>query len=207
MVYDACSGWTTIVIPALQGTIPVIAARILPKTGHSWSSLSSCYISRVTLRLSTLRDSQQNTDPQSSILDFEKETVAIDSAIKGKVEGTCVCMYMWLSTKQSLFIHYRKQLEEYWTHGHPYPRGLSITGSRTWSLCMNPLMSQVLHESEFIEVDITYRASVELTYLFNVHHDKMWAVSLPLHTFVCVLSFDPGMVVVQVQLNHLDTAT
>ena len=132
MVYDACSGWTTIVIPALQGTIPVIAARILPKTGHSWSSLSSCYISRVTLRLSTLRDSQQNTDPQSSILDFEKETVAIDSAIKGKVEGMCVCMYMWLSTKQSLFIHYRKQLEEYWTHGHPYLRGFSITGSQTW---------------------------------------------------------------------------
>ena len=42
------------------------------------------------LRLSTLRDSQQNVDPRSSILDFEKETVAHDRAMKGKVEGTCV---------------------------------------------------------------------------------------------------------------------
>ena len=122
MVYDACSGWTTIVIPALQGTIPVIAARILPKTGHSWSSLSSCYISRVTLRLSTLRDSQQNTDPQSAILDFEKETVAIDSAIKGKVEGTCVCA---CTCNCQLSNHYL------FTTGNKW-RNIELMGIPTW---------------------------------------------------------------------------
>lgn len=75
---------------------------------------------------------------------------------------------MWLSTKYHYSFTTGKQLEEYSTVGHPYLRDFSITGSRTWVLCMNPLMSQVLHESEFIEVDITYRASVEMDYLFNV---------------------------------------
>ena len=33
---------------------------------------------------------------------------------------------------------------------------------------MNPLMSELLSTADCIEVDITYRTSVELQYLFNV---------------------------------------
>lgn len=54
------------------------------------ASLAATHRGRIkNLRLSTLRDSQQNADPRSSILDFEKETVAHDRAMKGKVEGAC----------------------------------------------------------------------------------------------------------------------
>ena len=75
---------------------------------------------------------------------------------------------------------------------------------------MNPLMSQVLHESEFIEVDITYHASVEMDYLFNVVAFKYTMMKCKLlilaityiHAYTIIhiyifyaLSFDPGMVV------------
>ena len=33
---------------------------------------------------------------------------------------------------------------------------------------MRPLMAKLLSESDFIEVDITYKASVELEYLLSV---------------------------------------
>ena len=50
----------------------------------------------------------------------------------------------------------------------PYLREYNINSTYTSVLCMSPLMSKVLFTSEFIKVDITYKASVELEYLFNV---------------------------------------
>ena len=52
--------------------------------------------------------------------------------------------------------------------GHPYVRDYMLKSDQTWVLCMSPLMAKLLSESEFIEVDVTYRASVELEYLLNV---------------------------------------
>ena len=43
-----------------------------------------------------------------------------------------------------------------------------FVADHTLVLCMSPLMAKLLSESEFIEVDVTYRASVELEYLLNV---------------------------------------
>ena len=45
-----------------------------------------------------------------------------------------------------------------------------LKSDQTWVLCMRPLMAKLLSESDFIEVDVTYKASVELVneYLLNV---------------------------------------
>lgn len=61
-----------------------------------------------------------------------------------------------------------KHLDLYTSLGHPYLREYNIDSTYTNVLCMSPLQSQILFSSEFIEVDITYKASVELDYLFNV---------------------------------------
>jgi len=52
--------------------------------------------------------------------------------------------------------------------GHPYVRDYTLKSDQTWVLCMSPLMAKLLSESDFIEVDVTYKASVELEYLLNV---------------------------------------
>ena len=67
-----------------------------------------------------------------------------------------------------IFLNTAKQLDDYASLGHPYLRKYGIESTHTYALCMSPLMSNVLFESEFIEVDITYRASIEMEYLFNV---------------------------------------
>ena len=67
-----------------------------------------------------------------------------------------------------IFLNTAKQLDDYASLGHPYLRKYCIECTHTYALCMSPLMSKVLLESEFIEVDITYRASINMEYLFNV---------------------------------------
>ena len=59
-------------------------------------------------------------------------------------------------------------MAEYTPLGHPYCRDYMITSSLTWVLCMSPLMAQLLGEAEFMEADVTYKASIEFDYLFNV---------------------------------------
>ena len=61
-----------------------------------------------------------------------------------------------------------KHLQYYHKLGHPYVRSYGIGVTFTWVLCMNPLMSELLSTADCIEVDITYRTSVELQYLFHV---------------------------------------
>ena len=53
---------------------------------------------------------------------------------------------------------------------HPYVWNYMLKSDQTWVLCMHPLMAKLLSESDFIEVDVTYKASVELVneYLLNV---------------------------------------
>ena len=47
-------------------------------------------------------------------------------------------------------------------------RDYMLKSDQTWVLCMSPLIAKLLNESDFIEVDVTYKASVELEYLLNV---------------------------------------
>lgn len=61
-----------------------------------------------------------------------------------------------------------KQLDHYAEVGHPYIRDYSITSSLSWVLTMSPLMEKVLSTADFVEVDVTYKASIEMDYLFNV---------------------------------------
>ena len=49
-----------------------------------------------------------------------------------------------------------------------YVQDYMLKSDQTWVLCMSPLMAKLLSESDFIEVDVTYKASVELENLLNV---------------------------------------
>lgn len=58
--------------------------------------------------------------------------------------------------------------EEYERRGRPYMRKYAITSSLIYQLIMSPLMSSVLANAEYIEVDTTYNENTELPYLLNV---------------------------------------
>ena len=59
-------------------------------------------------------------------------------------------------------------MSEYTELGHPYIQNYSLNPTSTWVLTMSPFMCTILSKADFIEVDATFRASVELTYLLNV---------------------------------------
>ncbi len=52
--------------------------------------------------------------------------------------------------------------------GHPYVRSYSLTPEFTWVFSMSPFMSSIFSKAEYIEADVTFRASVELDYLLNI---------------------------------------
>lgn len=62
--------------------------------------------------------------------------------------------------------------------GHPYVQDYSVGKEFTWVLCMSPLMAQVLAKADFVEIDATFKASVELEYLINI-------VTFDYHTMQC----------------------
>lgn len=84
---------------------------------------------------------------------------------------------------------------------------------------MNPLMAKLLSEADFIEVDITYRASVEMEYLFNVVTFNYTTMRCKTYTYqpttcinapyICahlqILFLHTGMTVARVRLNKLTT--
>lgn len=59
-------------------------------------------------------------------------------------------------------------LDQYKELGHPYVADFSISTGLSWVLSMSPIMSTVLGEAEFVEVDVTYKAAVEFDYLLNM---------------------------------------
>lgn len=114
------------------------------------ASLAATHRGKIkNIRLSTLRDAKQNVDHRACILDFEKEAIAFD-----KQQG-----------KQAT--NDGEHLTEYASIGHPYVRDYSLTSTLNWVLLMNPLMIDLLSQTDFIEVDVTYKASVEFEYLLN----------------------------------------
>lgn len=54
--------------------------------------------------------------------------------------------------------------------GRPYCRRIGIQDSCRWFLCMNPLQSSLLGETEFLEMDVTFENSKEFPYLLNLTH-------------------------------------
>jgi len=52
--------------------------------------------------------------------------------------------------------------------GRPYRRRIGVQDSYRWFLCMNPLQSSLLSETEFLEMDVTYENSQEFPYLLNL---------------------------------------
>lgn len=106
----------------------------------------------------------------------------------------------------------REPLTEYAPLGHPYVADYSLSTSLNWVLTMSPIMAEVMSKAEFLEVDITYKASVEIEYLFNAvtfnyttmkcEHKIKTICSLlftGMHTYVV------GMTVGRVHLNSLNT--
>ena len=52
--------------------------------------------------------------------------------------------------------------------GRPYRRSIGIDDDSRWFLCMNPLQSSLLSESEFLEMDVTFENCRDYPYLLNV---------------------------------------
>ena len=114
------------------------------------ASLAATHRGKVkNIRLTTLRDANQNMDHHTCILDFEKETIAFDK----KQRQQCA--------------DGREHFIKYASLGHPYIKDYSLTASLNWVLLMNPLMIDLLSRADFIEVDVTYKASVQFEYLLN----------------------------------------
>ena len=51
--------------------------------------------------------------------------------------------------------------------GRPYRRSIGVQDSNQWFICMNPLQSSLLSETEFLEMDVTYENCHEYPYLLN----------------------------------------
>jgi len=58
-------------------------------------------------------------------------------------------------------------MEEYAELGHPYVSNYSLMLTFTWVLTMSPIMTRILSKAEFVEVDSSFTASIELEYLLN----------------------------------------
>ena len=118
-------------------------------------------------------------------------------------------------------------MADYSSIGHPYCRDYMITSSLTWVLCMSPLMAQLLGEAEFMEADVTYKASTEFQYLFNVSSSsitQLYAVSrciiiVGIYQVICTSyistnqhfifqgTSSPGSALTALQLRHTSTAS
>lgn len=141
------------------------------------------------LRMSVLRSCE---DPRACILQCEKETLAHDATMKKTTQGKCTFRVLWnISMYEVGYICYKLtytalireheagtchfvncsntavHLDEYSQLGHPYIRGYSITSEISWVLSTSPLQAALLGKAECMEVDVTYRASVEFEYLLN----------------------------------------
>ena len=59
-------------------------------------------------------------------------------------------------------------MKEYEKVGHKYISDYSLNPALTWVLATSPIMTEVFANSEFVEIDATFKSSVELEYLLNV---------------------------------------
>lgn len=60
-------------------------------------------------------------------------------------------------------------MKEYEEAGHKYNiSDYSLNPALTWVLTISPMMTEVFGNAEFVEIDATFRSSIELEYLLNV---------------------------------------
>ena len=97
-------------------------------------------------------------------------------------------------------------MEEYKECGHSYIRNYSLNPSFTWVFCMSPIMANILGKAEFVEVDATFKASIELEYLVNAMCFDYDSLQCKLYNQFSLAAFivSLGAVVARVRMNKLD---
>ena len=120
------------------------------------------------LRLLTLRDN--HVDPRSCMLRLEKDALEYDKSNKENIGIQGVFPVGNEISMHDIHIHFHSggHLDTYQELGHPYVQDDGVGKTFTWVLCMSPLMARVMAESDFIELDATFKASFELDYLINI---------------------------------------
>ena len=74
----------------------------------------------------------------------------------------------YIRTSNDVYCHLRSRVSTQSLDIHTSETSSSLNPTSTWVLTMSPFMCTILSKADFIEVDATFRASVELTYLLNV---------------------------------------
>lgn len=138
------------------------------------ASLAATHKGRIkNIRSAALRESKEERNPGFVILTFEEECLSLDRSLLAE-------------------LGYPEHMNVYSERGHSYIRDYSLNPSFTWVLSMSPMMASILSKAEFVEVDATFKASLELEYLFNTvcfdYELLQWAV------------------VARVRMNKLDSA-
>ena len=97
-------------------------------------------------------------------------------------------------------------MDEYATLGHQYACDYSLKPSFTWVLTMSPIMATLFSKAEFIEVDATFAASIELEYLLNVVCFDYETLQCKCNTYFVRFNilYMVGAVVARVRMNKLD---
>ena len=73
-------------------------------------------------------------------------------------------------------------MDTYGQLGRPYVEHHHLSSDFNYAFLMNPWMAEVFSMSDFIEIDITFKVSLELSYLLNV-------VTFDYHTCKCKWHF------------------
>ena len=100
--------------------------------------------------------------------------------------------------------------------GRPYRRDFGVQEECRWFLCMNPLQSALLSETEFLEMDVTFENCHEFPYLLNVtrfsyitmkcKHDANLLENVPtplVEMFSSSFIFHAGAVVARVRMTKM----
>jgi len=73
-------------------------------------------------------------------------------------------------------------MDTYGQLGRPYVEHHHLLSDFNYAFLMNPWMAEVFSMSDFIEIDVTFKVSLELSYLLNV-------VTFDYHTCKCKWHF------------------
>ena len=142
------------------------------------ASFSAAHKGRIqNIRAATLRETKEERKPGVVILNFEDESFRYDKSQKEHL-GYSGMKHVVLDIMNSFHltsiealthvIYLSEHMEEYFELGHEYICDYSLNPSYTWVLAMSPIMAGILSKAECVEVDATFRASIELEYLLNV---------------------------------------
>lgn len=133
------------------------------------ASLAAAHKGRVkNIRSAALRESKDERNPGFVILTFEDAAIRFDKENVHQI-GNSGELLKQLHSNDSLHSAFNiEHMDEYSEMGHSYVQDYSLNPTFTWVLAMSPIMSMILSNAEFAEVDATFKASAELEYLFNM---------------------------------------